>query len=91
MLIHHRKLRAMFGLVLSGAALLAIAPTAGAVVTGTTNPDTVADAIGTNTGNAFTFTVGPTQAGTGNTALVGIPDSGPDLRRPLLRGRRDRR
>ena len=78
MLIHHRKRRAIFGLVLSGAALLVIAQSASATVTGTNVPATVANAIGTNTGASFTFAVGPTQAGTGNNApsLSGFPTAG---------------
>lgn len=71
--INGRNLGVVLGLALSWVAVLAVAQPAGAAVTGTTNPDTVADAIGANTGNAFTFTVGPMQAGTGNTPLSGFP------------------
>lgn len=56
---------------------LAVAAPAGAAVTGTNVPGTVANAIGTNTGSAFTYTVGPTQAGTGNTPLAGFPTGAP--------------
>ncbi len=75
---HHRTARATVVLALSATALLASAQSAGATVTGTNNPDLVADAIGTNTGNAFTFTVGMTQAGTGDNvpALSGFPTAG---------------
>ena len=78
MLFHRRTLRLTIGLVLSGTAALVLAQAAGATVTGTTNPATVANAIGTNTGAAFTFTVGPTQAGTGNNSpsLSGFPTAG---------------
>ena len=76
--IHHRKLRVGLGLVLSGTALLAVAQVASAAVTGTNVASTVANAIGTNTGSAFTFTVGATQAGTGDNApaLSGFPTAG---------------
>lgn len=76
--IHRQRVRVAAGLAISAAALLATAQAASATVSGTTNPDTVADAIGANTGNAFTFTVGPSQAGFGNNApsLSGFPTAG---------------
>jgi hypothetical protein len=71
-----RRTRTALVLALSTTAMLAFASSAGAAVTGTNVPATVANAIGTNTGSGFTFTVGPTQAGTGNTALSGFPTFG---------------
>lgn len=76
--IHRRKLRVIAGVALSSAAVFAFTQAASAAVTGTNVASTVANAIGTNTGSGFTFTVGPTQAGTGNNApsLSGFPTAG---------------
>jgi hypothetical protein len=77
MRITDRRSRTSLVLALSVTALLATAQSAAAAVTGTNVPSTVANAIGTNTSSSFTFTVGPTQAGTGNTALSGFPTAAP--------------
>ncbi len=71
--------RARAGLVIAlGAVILAVpVQSAVAAVTGTNSASTVAGAIDpANTGSGFTFTVGPTQAGTGNTPLSGFPTAG---------------
>lgn len=74
----HRKLRTASVVAISVTALFATTQTASATVTGTNSPTTVANAIGTNTGASFTYTVGATQAGTGNNtpALSGFPTAG---------------
>jgi hypothetical protein len=73
----NRRSRTSLVLALSVTALLLTAQSAAAAVTGTNVPSTVANAIGANTSSSFTFTVGPTQAGTGNTALAGFPTAAP--------------
>jgi hypothetical protein len=62
--------------VLGAAAALIPAAAASAAVTGTNNPTTVANAIATHTGASFTYTVGLSQAGTGNSPLAGFPTLG---------------
>jgi hypothetical protein len=61
------------------AALAAIGPVSmvSATVTGTNNANTVANAIRPGAPGAFTFTVGATQAGTGDSALAGFPTAAP--------------
>jgi hypothetical protein len=74
-----RRARTGLALIL-GAAIFAVpVQSAGAAVTGTANPNTVATAVdpGNAGGNAFTYTVGPTQAGIGNTGLAGFPTAAP--------------
>ena len=79
MLIQHRSLRLALGFVLSGSAVLAVAQISSATVTPTNSAPAVANAIGTNTGSAFTLTPAPpSQAGTGDNApaLSGFPTAG---------------
>jgi hypothetical protein len=72
-----RRARLGFAVILGLAALAVTAQSAAAAVTGTNVASTVAGAIyPTSTGSGFTFTVGPTQAGTGNTPLSGFPTAG---------------
>ena len=73
--IHDRRLRVIVGAALTVTAVFALTQAASAAVTGTNVASTVANAIGTNTGSGFTFTVGPTQAATGNNvpSLSGFP------------------
>ncbi len=72
------SVRARAGLVIALGAVILAVPVQSAVgaVTGTNNANTVATAIDPSSTGAFTFTVGATQAGTGNTALSGFPTSG---------------
>ncbi len=76
--IHDRRLRVIVGAALTVTAVFALTQAASAAVTGTNVASTVANAIGTNTGSGFTFTVGPTQAATGNNvpSLSGFPTAG---------------
>lgn len=63
-----------FGIALAGTLVAAQAATA--AITGTNSAPTVANAIGTNSGSAFTYTVDPNQAGVADSPLGGFPTAG---------------
>lgn len=70
--------RKSLSVMLGIAAICGVVPVsvAGAAVTGTTDGNTVADAISSGLTASFTGAVGPTQAGTGDTPLAGFPTAG---------------